>query len=1088
MMKFSAEAALRHLRLLALASCAVSLSVSSAVLLGWQFHLWRVASVSPRLIGMRPVTAVCFLLCGISLWLSRSRPEQTRVGLFFSRFFALVVALVGAATILEFAFKLDFSFEEVLFRQTLFAAHIVHPGRMSAASAAAFVFLGLALFFLNLETRNGVHPAQYFSLAVAFFSVINFLGYLYGVKELYWTFGNVPMAVHTALLFLLLSLGALAVRPDRGVLSVLTRPAVGSKMSRRVLPVAVSLTVLLGWLCLLGQRIGLYHSEFGTALLVFCNIAAFSVLIWLSARSLNSAAEVLNVAREKLTLSEAHFRQRDEQLIKESEARLAGIIGSALDAVVTVDEEQRITLFNPAAEKMFGCAAAEAMGRPFERFIPERFRPAHTRHVRAFSQTNTTRRTMGEMGTIFGLRANGEEFPIEASISQVEVDGQKLFTVILRDVTERKRSEDTLRWQASLLDQSYDGVLVWEWNGPITFWNRGAEKLYGFSRDEAIGHLSHRLLHTKVQGGMELVLKMLEQEGHWEGELGHVTRDGHQVFVESRMVLVRHDGQSYILENNRDIAERKKAEEELRRSEARYADLVENAVNGMCRTTLDGRFVYVNHALVQMLGYTSKEELLGVNLPHGIYNNPEDRELLRGMLQRSGGVESEANWKQKDGKMIRVRISGRAVRNAQGGIEGLDGIVENISERHLLEEQLRQSQKMEAVGRLAGGVAHDFNNLLGVIIGYTELLLDSNDPAKTRARAEEIRKAGQRAAALTRQLLAFSRKQMLEPKVLDLNSLIADVTKMFLRIVSEDVQIHTAMAPDLGKVKVDPGQIEQILLNLVVNARDAMPHGGKIFIETANVDLQEAYVSSHASVVSGRYVMIMVSDSGIGMDAKTQAHAFEPFFTTKKDGTGLGLATVYGAVKQSGGYVWLYSEPGRGSTFKLYFPRFDGPADTERLETALPSLRQASETILLVEDSDSLRAVAQEFLEDAGYTVVGAANGYDALRLAEQHRGPIHLLLTDVVMPEMSGSEVAIKVNEAHPETKALLMSGYAADAIVQRGVLNDGLVLLSKPFTRSSLTQKVRQVLDGEPPGQRADLHEGSLGSPAKKADAARR
>jgi two-component system, cell cycle sensor histidine kinase and response regulator CckA len=505
-----------------------------------------------------------------------------------------------------------------------------------------------------------------------------------------------------------------------------------------------------------------------------------------------------------------------------------------------------------------------------------------------------------------------------------------------QDITERRLAEDQLRRQASLLDQAFDAVFVWERGGAITFWNQGAEKMYGFSKQEAVGRITHKLLQTSAPQVLEDALQSLSLKGSWAGELGHTRQDGKRIVVESRMVQISEGDRHYVLETNRDV-----------------------------------------------------------------------------------------------------------------------------SEKRLLEEQLRQSQKMEGIGRLAGGVAHDFNNLLGVILGSAELLVEAADLNQVRKRAEEIRKAGQRAANLTRQLLAFSRKQMLEPKVIDLNSKISEMTNMLMRLVGEDIEISTSLPANLGKVRTDPSQIEQILLNLVVNARDAMPNGGKITIETQNIDLAESYVVSHTAVLPGPYVMIAISDSGMGIDAETLAHIFEPFFTTKLSGTGLGLAMVYGAVKQSGGNIWVYSEPGKGTTFKIYFPRVDGAADSAEAAERNAVTPKGSETILLVEDSDSLREVTREFLQIAGYNVVEGRDGKDALQVAQTHEEAIHLLLTDVVMPGMSGRELANEIKRIHPETRILFMSGYTSNAIVHRGVLDEGVSLLPKPFTRSALTQKVREILN---------------------------
>ncbi len=384
------------------------------------------------------------------------------------------------------------------------------------------------------------------------------------------------------------------------------------------------------------------------------------------------------------------------------------------------------------------------------------------------------------------------------------------------------------------------------------------------------------------------------------------------------------------------------------------------------------------------------------------------------------------------------------------------------------EERLRQAQKMEAVGRLAGGVAHDFNNLLTVITSYSDLLLEdlgSDDPK--RDDVVQIRKAAEGAAALTRQLLAFSRQQVLEPKVLDLKATIASTEKLLKRLIGEDVHLITALAPDLGAVKADPGQLEQIIINLAVNARDAMPTGGRLTIEAANVEMDEAYVRGHAPASPGRYVLLALSDTGIGMDEQTKARIFEPFFTTKEPGkgTGLGLATVYGIVKQSGGFIWVYSEPGHGTSFKVYLPRVDEPAEPVATPTTMAEPGRGTETVLVVEDAASVRMVTRQVLERYGYAVLEAPNGETALRLAAKHHGPIHLLLTDVVMPGLSGRQLAEQLAHLRPDMKVLYASGYADHAIVHHGILESGIAYLQKPFTPETLGRRVRQVLDSSPP-----------------------
>jgi nitrogen-specific signal transduction histidine kinase/DNA-binding response OmpR family regulator len=390
---------------------------------------------------------------------------------------------------------------------------------------------------------------------------------------------------------------------------------------------------------------------------------------------------------------------------------------------------------------------------------------------------------------------------------------------------------------------------------------------------------------------------------------------------------------------------------------------------------------------------------------------------------------------------------------------------EDVTERRALEQQLRQAQKMEAIGRLAGGIAHDFNNLLMVISGYSEFLLEriGPDPA-LRAPAQEIANAAERATTLTRQLLAFSRKQMLAPKVLDLNGIVTENLKMLTRLIGEDIDLVMVPGAELGAVKADPGQIEQVIMNLAVNARDAMPHGGKLTIETANVTLDENYARFHAPVRPGEYVMLAISDTGLGMDTETQSHIFEPFFTTKGPrGTGLGLSTVYGIVKQSEGYIWVYSEHGKGTSFKVYLPRVSATGEMVAVQPAVTALRpgQGDETIMVVEDEPNLRRLARQALESQGYSVLDAADGASAIQVSNSHQGPIHLLLTDVIMPGMNGRELALRISSLRPETRVLYMSGYTENAIGHNGTLDEGITLLQKPFTLPALKAKVREVLD---------------------------
>jgi len=511
-------------------------------------------------------------------------------------------------------------------------------------------------------------------------------------------------------------------------------------------------------------------------------------------------------------------------------------------------------------------------------------------------------------------------------------------------------------------------------------------------------------------------------------------------------------------------------QENLRRSELNFRSLVTNAPYGICRCDSTGKILDANPAFLELLGHTSAEELIGQHV-FGLYAENDKwfdlADFLRSALPFKGLT---AEWKRKNGVTTVVRISGRSVAN---GPEGMifELFAEDVTERRALEQQLRQSQKMEAVGRLAGGIAHDFNNLLMVISGYSEFLLERlGDEPHLRAPAQEIASAAERASSLTRQLLAFSRKQMLAPRVVNLNDVATENVKMLTRMIGEDIDLVIAPSPNLWSVRADAGQIEQVIMNLAVNARDAMPSGGKLTIETSNITLDEDYARFHAPLRPGDYVMVAVSDTGAGMDADTQSHIFEPFFTTKgTKGTGLGLSTVYGIIKQSGGYIWVYSELGRGTTFKIYLPRVASTGEAAVAQLAAPvehrKVEPGTETILLVEDEANLRYLARQYLEKQGHKVIEAADGAVAMQIAVAHEATIHLLLTDVIMPGMNGRELAQRISEIRPNVKILYMSGYTENVIGHNGMLDAGVTLLQKPFNLRDLKSRVREVLDATPP-----------------------
>ncbi len=512
--------------------------------------------------------------------------------------------------------------------------------------------------------------------------------------------------------------------------------------------------------------------------------------------------------------------------------------------------------------------------------------------------------------------------------------------------------------------------------------------------------------------------------------------------------------------------QRRYAQAAVRVSEERFRALVENSSDVLLLIDADGRLVYLTPSARRHLGWLSSD-MLGKSVFDFLH--PDDRgpagERIAEMLRRPGEMLThEMRFQHADG--VWRDMEGIAVnRLSEPSVGAIVINARDVTDRKRLEEQLRHSQKMDAVGQLAGGVAHDFNNLLTAILGYCNLMLDEVPPEDPlRLDLEEIRQAGERAAVLTQQLLAFSRRQMLQPQIVDINTLVFQMEKMLRRLIGNEIELVTALAPDLKPVKVDPASIEQVLVNLAMNARDAMPAGGRLTIETTMIDLDSAYADMHATVVPGPYVMLAVSDTGQGMDAATRARVFEPFFTTKEQGkgVGLGLATVYGIVKQSGGYIWVYSEPEHGTVFKVYFPQSVLPVRT------MPAAQTASdadqprgwETVLLVEDEGAVRTLAREVLRRHGYVVLEAQHGLDALRVAERHQDPIHLMVTDVVMPHMSGRDLSRRFAETRPGMKVLFVSGYT-DHVVMHRELTPGSAFLQKPFTPDNLARAVRQVLD---------------------------
>jgi len=514
-----------------------------------------------------------------------------------------------------------------------------------------------------------------------------------------------------------------------------------------------------------------------------------------------------------------------------------------------------------------------------------------------------------------------------------------------------------------------------------------------------------------------------------------------------------------------DLAMQRRTEEALRESEERYRTLVETSPDAIALSDTRGNILMTNHLCLTLVGHKSLEEMIGKNLIDLVV--PQDKTLLAaavGRVLETGSLRDLGlTMLRVDGVPFPVELSASAIQDTMGKVKAFVIVMRDITERKRLEEQFRQAQRMEVVGRLAGGVAHDFNNLLTVIQGNAQFAMEALPPGNAaREDIEEILKATDRAANLTRQLLAFSRHQVLQPQIVNPNALILEMDKMLRRLIGEDIELRTVPAPDLGYIQADPGQIEQILVNLAVNARDAMPNGGTLTVETANVALDEMYKGSHLDVIPGGFVMLAVSDTGIGMNEETKAHLFEPFFTTKDPsrGTGLGLATIYGIVKQHGGDLRVCSELGKGTVFRVYLPRVEGKTASSAQNGEDAGRPRGSETVLVVEDDPSVRNLVVRTLSNLGYTVLEAANGEEALKAAQEHANKVSLLLTDMIMPQMGGKELARRLVALNPQMRVLFASGYTEDAVTHHGILDKGMAFLPKPFTANDLARKVRQAL----------------------------
>ena len=880
---------------------------------------------------------------------------------------------------------------------------------------------------------------------------------------------------------------------------------------------------------------------------------------------------------------------RLKQALQKSEVSRQVLLDSSLDCIVCTDAQARITEFNSAAERVFRIPRSVALGQDLPTLLFPDAQSTHRQHLFGTLSADGVE-LIGNRIEITATRPDGNEFPAEFSATRVSIEGQPAFVLYVRDITARKRAEQAALWLAAVVRSSHDAIISKDLSGRIMSWNRGAEEIYGYSAEEAVGrHISmlapldrpdeidtilNRLRNGEQVKGLETVrvaksgkrLNVLltvspvrdangdltgasvvarditaekmaadalrkatetsiysspvpiiandvkgcvvtwnpaaERVFGWKEaevigkplgtippqereqaavlhrrllsgqtltgiEVRRCRRDGSLVTISLSATPLRdHNGQvKGIIGFLTDITDRKNAEDALRRTEEKYRSIFENAVEGIYQATPDGRYVSANPALARMLGFDSVDQLTEArnDIGHQEYFHPEVRADLLRSIQENGVVRNfEYEAHRRDGKKIWLTTTAHAVRDEKGRLLYFEGTVQDVTERRELEQQLRQMQKIEAIGRLAGGVAHDFNNILMAISSYTELLGKKAADESTRRYVDEIARAVTRGSGLTQALLTFSRKQVLCPKVLDLNTVVSQQLEMLKRLIPENIELKFVPSSSRDQVKADPSQMEQIIMNLVINARDAMPGGGSVVIEVGRATFDPATEVVHETAGPGNYVMLSVRDNGCGMNNETKSHLFEPFYTTKEQGkgTGLGLATVFGIVKQNLGHIAVQSELNQGTTFKIYLPRTIENETTDQHEVP-PASVKGCETILLVEDEDAVRESTTEYLAAQGYSVLKAAHGVEAMNIAEQHQKEIHLLITDLVMPRMSGRELSERLVEKHPETKMIFMSGYSKNLLSNNETLDSKYILLQKPFRLDVLGQCIRRTLD---------------------------
>jgi PAS domain S-box-containing protein len=949
---------------------------------------------------------------------------------------------------------------------------------MDFGSAAGLLILAAAVAALHLNRGIAVAQAG-FAAVVALFSIPLLADLLSGKPGSLRTYAPaVVWAIPTSVLFIALAISGLEARATQGLMRAVSAQPSGARNIRRLFPNIMAALTVLAWLTIVGLRRGYYDVELGAAIFLVAAGAVAAQLLWGNARLIERFTEELEARVVKRTADLVAAEQFSHGVLDALTSHIAVV--SADGVILAVNDAWRKFAagngLEPAAADegvnyLAVCDRAASQGHAGARAVAAGIRGVIAGRLASFSAE-------------YECHSSTEERWFQCRVTRFSSDGETRAVVshvnITAESAARVRLERSERRYAALFESAPDAVLAVNRQGVIVALNTQAERLFGWTESELVGRTIEVLIPRSAQSKHEALRDHYAQDpqarqmGAVGSDMRGMRKDGTEFFVEVSLAPIPADEGLLTVASVRDVSQRKALEEALRKSEAQYRLLVEGASEVFYSVMtpgdpLRGTLDFVSQGALPITGHRPEEfirdQALWVRSVH-----PDDLPVLaestRAALAAARPMTRMYRIHDTSGQLHWMEDEISPMLGDEGLAIGYTGVARDVTRNHLLEAQLQQSQKMESIGRLAGGIAHDFNNLLTVIVTTIDLgkeKLAADDPLRTDL--EAALHAADRAATLTHQLLAFSRQQILQPKLVDLVPLVENMVGLFRRAIGENVELVFEPAIEVGSVRVDPGQMEQVLLNLVVNARDAMPTGGRLTIRIGAALLDEAYVAEHPSAEPCPHVMLTVSDTGTGMDEATRARIFEPFFTTKGpgQGTGLGLSTAYGIVQQSGGSISVHSELGKGSVFKVYLPE-QAESDESAVARAPSPEEEApiNATILVVEDDDRVRGLAVRILASAGYNVLEASNGEEAMRLLHDHRGRVNLLFTDLVMPGMDGRELAVRARDARPGIKVLYTSGFADDAVLRKGNLNnEGASLLSKPYTKVALLGKIREALD---------------------------